>query len=145
MAASRRRHSPRSISSGTIGRLLLQAVEIPRLLGAIAAGHQHARRAPHVQPLAARLHRHGEPRQPALEAHLVGDHALERGHVARLAGDAVAIHVEPHRQIEIVRRPQPAVEQQPLGRVDRQAQRGVSKRHRVAERSSARASTAIPT
>jgi len=53
-----------------------------------------------VEPLAARLHGHGEARQPGFEADLVGNDALERGDVRRAAGDAIAIHIEAHRQVE---------------------------------------------
>ena len=71
-AATRPDRSVRERSPG----IARQPVELPRALGGITAGDQHTGGAVDVQPLAARLHRHGQPGQAALEADLVGDHAL---------------------------------------------------------------------
>ncbi len=73
-----------------------------------------------MQTLAPRLNPHGEARQPALKTHFIGYHALERGDVAGLGCDAVTIHIETDRAIEAGGGPQAAVEEQPLGRVNRQ-------------------------
>ena len=78
----------------------IQAVEFAGARGGIGAGDQHPRGAADVDALARGLHPHGEAGGAALEAHFVGDHALERGHVPGCGGDAVAIHVEAHREID---------------------------------------------
>ena len=83
------------------GRELAQTVELLRALAGVAAGHQDAGRALDVQPLAARLHRHGEARQAGFEADLVGNDPLQRGDMRRAAGDAIAIHIEADGKIEV--------------------------------------------
>ncbi len=101
-------------------RQFRQSVEIARPLRRVAAGAQHARGTMYVQFLAARLHGHGPPRQAPLEPHLVGDHPFQRCHMPGAAGDAVPVHIEAHREIVFGRGAEPAIEQQPLQRVDRQ-------------------------
>ena len=96
------------------GRELAQAVELPRAFAGVVARHQDAGRALHVQPLAARLHRHGEARQPGFEAGFVGNDPLQRGDVRRAARDPIAIHIEADGEIEIRGRTKPPVEPEAL-------------------------------
>src|ERR1035437_320856 len=109
---------------------LLQSVETLRANARIAARHQHARGPVNVQPFAARLHAHGEAGEPALEAHFVGDHALERrdvesaGSAGRAGGNPVAVHIEADRTIVRGRGAQPAVKPEPLGGEDREVAYG---------------------
>ena len=95
-------------------RHFAQSVKLHRSLAGIAAGDQHARGAVHVQTLAARLDRHGEPRQSRFEADLVGDYALQRRHMRRAGCDAVTIHIESDGEIERRRALKRMVECQPL-------------------------------
>ena len=96
------------------GRELAQTVEFPRAFAGVAAGHQDAGRALHVQPLAARLYGHSEARQPGFEADLVGNDAFQRGDVRRAAGDPIAIHIEADGKIEVRRGTKAPVEPEAL-------------------------------
>jgi len=71
-----------------------------------------------VQPLAASLRRHRQPRRAALKPDLVRDYSLQRRHVPRPACNLVPVHIEPDGQI-VVRPPQPPIEQHPLRRKNR--------------------------
>ena len=93
---------------------LVQTVELLRAFTGVAAGHQNAGRALHVQALAARLHGHSETRQPGFEADFVGNDSLEGSDVRRAASDPIAIHIEADSKIEVRGGTKPPVEPQAL-------------------------------
>ena len=83
---------------------LSNPVELLKLPGGIAAGGHHEIGAAHVRGFAARLDGHGQPREAALEAHLVGDDALDGRDVreAGASGDPVAVHVEADDEVAVL-------------------------------------------
>ncbi len=98
-----------------------QPVELARAFRRIDAGYDYAGGAPNVLALPSSLHRHREASESPLEPHLIGNDALERGYVRRIAlRDPVAVHIETDGEIEVAAGPHGAIEGEALEGVNGQ-------------------------